>query len=287
MLAQVSSLFRSSAVATALVFGLSAAASVHAQPLDQRGAFEGYGPTNLDRSGSSGTLPSQPGGGAASAGTTNPVLTPGYFEVVCPGGCYGGGFHWFSRRAFAGAGYYGFFRRYWGYGTYGPNYNAGPGTCQICPQGCVYVATQPGHKFSKHGGAEGVPLACAAPGGDMNPAVLPSAPSGSGGTGRPAEKRTPPTDNTAHLRLQVPENAEVLVEGGKTSATGTVRDFVSPPLLPGKNMTYSILVRYTDAGGKKIEETHKVRVRPNDQLDLDFARPMNAEQPPTATALRP
>jgi uncharacterized protein (TIGR03000 family) len=84
----------------------------------------------------------------------------------------------------------------------------------------------------------------------------------------------------------VPQNAEVLVEGSKTTTTGKVREFVSPPLDPGKNMIYSIHVRYTDVGGKKIEETHAIRVHANDRLDIDCTKPDNGEQQ-RATVLRP
>jgi len=87
------------------------------------------------------------------------------------------------------------------------------------------------------------------------------------------------------LRIRVPQNAEVLVEGRKTASTGTVREFVSPPLQLGKNMIYSILVRYSD-GGKKIEETHSIRVHANDRLDIDCTKPANVE-PSRATVQRP
>lgn len=83
------------------------------------------------------------------------------------------------------------------------------------------------------------------------------------------EKVPPPTSNSAHLRIRVPKDAEVLVEGSRTTTTGTVREFVSPPLEPGKNMIYSILVRYTNSSGRTIEETHSIRVHANEQLDID------------------
>jgi uncharacterized protein (TIGR03000 family) len=103
---------------------------------------------------------------------------------------------------------------------------------------------------------------------------------------RPVEKLPPPTPNSAHLQILVPENAEVLVEGGKTATTGTVREFVSPPLTPGKNMIYAITVRYADAAGKPVEETHSIRVRANDQLRIDCSKPASAEKP-LATVDRP
>jgi uncharacterized protein (TIGR03000 family) len=100
------------------------------------------------------------------------------------------------------------------------------------------------------------------------------------------EKLPPPTGKTAHLQLIVPANAEVLVNGGKTTKTGTVRDFVSPPLEPGKNLVYTITVRHTDAGGKTTEDTHTVRVQPNVRLRLDCTQPTTPEQP-RAAVVRP
>jgi hypothetical protein len=51
-------------------------------------------------------------------------------------------------------------------------------------------------------------------------------------------------------------------------------------------MTYTIAVRYTDASGKPVEETHSVRVRANDRLRIDCTKPANAE-PVRAAALQP
>jgi uncharacterized protein (TIGR03000 family) len=277
MFPQVSSRARATVVTAALVLSWNASQKGHAQFLEPSGTAAASGEG----------APFSPPRSGVSSSTSSAVLTPGYFEVVCPGGCYGGGFHWFGRRAFAGAGYYGFFRRYWGYGTYGPNYNYGPGGTEfglMC--GNTYVATQPGHGHSKHGGAKDSTLACAAPVGAASPPAAPLAVLNPQGTmGKPAgvvENQPVPADNTAHLRLLVPEKAEVLVNGGKTSATGTVRDFVSPPLVPGKNMTYSVLVRYPDADGKPVEVQQTIRVRPNDRLNIDLAKPVNAEQPAPA-----
>jgi uncharacterized protein (TIGR03000 family) len=237
---------------------------------------------------------------------SQPVLTPGYFEVVCPAICYGGSFHVCNIKAFAGPGYYGPFRRYWAYGTYGPSFNIGPDNslqygliggvmyqvqrackgcykhggdcachCVLCPKGGGSLAGIYG-PISQVSSAQG---ASQQPTGNL-PQPTPNS------TRQPTEKSPPPNNNAAYLRLLVPQNAEVLVEGSKTSTTGKVREFVSPPLDPGKNMIYSILVRYTDAGGKKIEETHSIRVHASDRLDIDCTKGSNGEQP-RATALRP
>jgi uncharacterized protein (TIGR03000 family) len=229
-------------------------------------------------------------------------MTPGYFEVVCPAICYGGAFHVCGVKAFGGPGYYGPFRRYWAYGTYGPNFNIGPDNSLQYGLigGVIYVAQRACKGLYTHGTNpcpyagfvppiagmnNGVPIplfggtaAQAAAGGASTPPAA--------GAGQPpVEKQPPPTGNSAHLRIRVPKDAEVLVEGRKTATTGTVREFVSPPLAPGKNMIYSILVRYTD-GSKKVEETHSIRVRANDQLDIDCTKSANA-QPARATVQRP
>jgi uncharacterized protein (TIGR03000 family) len=287
MLPRWLSFLRPAILAAALVLSLSVVHNGHGQAPTQggQGAGYGWGGTNAPNT-------NLANAGQASAGTGTSSITssggnvPEFFEVVCPGGCYGGAFHLFGRRAYAGGGYGGFFRRYWGYGFYGPNYNMGLVDSHCGVNGFVYVATHRGHGHSKHGGEDLPVAACdlggVPPGAGIKPSTLPaSEPARS-----PAEKLPAPTPNRAHLQLLVPEKAEVRVEGVKTSKTGTVRDFVSPPLTPGKNMTYTIAVRYTDASGKPVEETHSVRVRANDRLRIDCTKPANAE-PVRAAALQP
>ncbi|MGH7173030.1 MAG: hypothetical protein ACRELG_22330, partial [Gemmataceae bacterium] len=117
-----SSHFRTAVMTTAVLFlGWSAGQSLRAQTTAQMGNSMGYGQASPSAPASS---VSKGGKARGSSGTSSssPVLTPGLFEVVCPAGCYGGAFHVFGCRAYAGPGYYGFFHRYWGYGTYGPSY---------------------------------------------------------------------------------------------------------------------------------------------------------------------
>src|SRR5438876_9797381 len=52
-------------------------------------------------------------------------------------------------------------------------------------------------------------------------------------------------DNTFHLELTVPPNAEVIVDGVRTTQRGPKREFVSPPLSPDESSTYKVAVRYT------------------------------------------
>jgi uncharacterized protein (TIGR03000 family) len=278
MLARLFSLLRPAVPATAALFlGMSVVPSTSAQTLNP--------PSETTRPYREG--PSQGGEpSTTSSSTVAERMRPGYFAVVCPAGCYGGGFHWFGCRAYAGPGYYGFFRRYWAYGTYGPNYNLyTTGLPYGIPSFTQYQAIPRGHKFFKHRDGSclaGGPGPGALPDGVGGPGVSPV--SGPGGTNPPTlpakdratpptEKASPPTDNTAHLQLLVPENAEVVVDGAKTAATGTVREFVSPSLPPGKRMIYTVVVRYVGADGKPIEESHEVRVRAHDRLRIDCTQP--------------
>ena len=96
---------------------------------------------------------------------------------------------------------------------------------------------------------------------------------------------SPQSDNAAHLQLVVPANAEVLVDGGKTTQTGTIREFVSPPLSAEKTFTYQIAVRGTDAHGKTIDDQRTVRIHANDSLRIDFTQPESPE--PALSPRRP
>lgn len=294
MLSQRSSFFRPVVVAAVLALSWNAVRGAQAQTQPQQGPGGDVGeagPITPEFYEAGGQQQRTSTGQSAS----NPVFTPGYFEVACPAMCYGAAFHVFGCRAYGGAGYYGPFRRLWGYGTYGPNFNLGAGSPQYGLVGCFYVAQQPGHGLCKHHGCghpccDGTPQAFGYGDPGIPPirgTTNPAAPSKEMGPAKqPAEKLPPPTSNTARLRILVPENAVVLVEGRETAATGTVRDFISPPLPPGKNMLYALVVRYKDAGGKTVEENHSIRVRANDRLDIDCTKPAGADEP-RVTVQRP
>jgi uncharacterized protein (TIGR03000 family) len=91
------------------------------------------------------------------------------------------------------------------------------------------------------------------------------------------EGQRPAPDNRARLLLIVPANAEVEIAGRKMDqASGAEREFVSPPLSPGKRFSYSVRVRYTADNGKVVDETRKIFIRANDWWRVDFTRPAPA-----------
>ena len=83
---------------------------------------------------------------------------------------------------------------------------------------------------------------------------------------------TAPTDTQAHVRLIVPADADVWFDDTKTSQTGGVREYVSPPLTPGRNYSYQIRVRWI-AGGRPVDQTRKVAVRAGSVTTADFTKP--------------
>jgi len=89
----------------------------------------------------------------------------------------------------------------------------------------------------------------------------------------PPSDRPPPPDNAGHLQLIVPDNAEVVIDGVKTTQTGKTREFVSPALTPGSRYVYKVTVRYTDANGKVVEDPRDIRFQANDWFTIDFTRP--------------
>jgi len=79
----------------------------------------------------------------------------------------------------------------------------------------------------------------------------------------------------AYLKLSVPAAAIVEIEGVKTTQTGEVRRFVSPPLAAGKNYTYTVKVTWKDADGKPQSKEETVKVVPGETVVVDL-RPVGA-----------
>jgi uncharacterized protein (TIGR03000 family) len=98
-------------------------------------------------------------------------------------------------------------------------------------------------------------------------------PPGDGTAAVPAASQGTTADNKAHMLVVVPENSEVWFQGQKMTASGTQREFVSPPLTQGDKYDYQIRVRYTKEDGQVVDETRTVHVKTNDQWSIDFTKP--------------
>jgi uncharacterized protein (TIGR03000 family) len=88
----------------------------------------------------------------------------------------------------------------------------------------------------------------------------------------PGGSYTPAADNRAHISLRVPADAQVWFDGKATTQAGTVREFDSPPLTPGKGFVYEVRVRWMK-DGKPIEEKRRIKVQARDWLRFDLTQP--------------
>jgi len=82
----------------------------------------------------------------------------------------------------------------------------------------------------------------------------------------------PREDNMARIRLIVPDGAKVWFDETPTQQSGTVRNFESPALTPGRNFSYDVKVKWLDTDGKMVTRTRRVDVGANSNVTVDFTR---------------
>jgi uncharacterized protein (TIGR03000 family) len=75
--------------------------------------------------------------------------------------------------------------------------------------------------------------------------------------------------SNAHISLAVPADAQVWFDGNPTRQTGTLRNYISPPLTPGPTYTYTLRVRWMN-DGTPVEENRRVRVHAGARVRLHF-----------------
>ena len=80
------------------------------------------------------------------------------------------------------------------------------------------------------------------------------------------------SEQVVQVQVRVPGNAQVWFGGASTQQNGSVREFVSPPLVPGRDYTYQIRARWME-GGREIDQTRTVRVHAGERVTVDFTRP--------------
>jgi len=88
----------------------------------------------------------------------------------------------------------------------------------------------------------------------------------------PGRGYQPAPDNRAHISLHVPADAQVWFDGKATKQTGTVRQYHSPELPPGKKYHYEVRVRWMK-DGKPVEEKRRIEVEARDWLRFDLTQP--------------
>jgi uncharacterized protein (TIGR03000 family) len=78
-----------------------------------------------------------------------------------------------------------------------------------------------------------------------------------------------PIDNTAHIIVRVPADAQIWVQGTKTDATGTVRELVTPPLTRGGQYEYDIKARWKE-NGHEVTQAQRVVVTAGAHFNVTF-----------------
>jgi uncharacterized protein (TIGR03000 family) len=79
----------------------------------------------------------------------------------------------------------------------------------------------------------------------------------------------PDEDEAVNLTIRVPATARIWFNGKETKQGGTVRRFISPPLVPGNNYAYEIRVNLRQ-NGQEITQVRRIAVQPGDRIDLNF-----------------
>jgi uncharacterized protein (TIGR03000 family) len=86
-------------------------------------------------------------------------------------------------------------------------------------------------------------------------------------------------EQSAHLVVTVPPDADVYFDNYKTTQSGATRQFVTPPLAPG-NYQYHIRATWMD-NGRRVDQTQNVTIHPGDEIRVNFlpTRSPPANQP--------
>lgn len=77
--------------------------------------------------------------------------------------------------------------------------------------------------------------------------------------------------NAALVNVRIPARAELWFGGDKTTQAGSLRQFVTPPLDPGRSYAYELRARWQE-GGQLVDRTRKITVHAGDRLTVDFLR---------------
>jgi uncharacterized protein (TIGR03000 family) len=76
-------------------------------------------------------------------------------------------------------------------------------------------------------------------------------------------------DNTAHITISTPPGATIWFDDHNTAATGSVREFHSPPLTPGNQYAYEVRARWYE-NGQEVTQTQRVPVTAGAHVRVTF-----------------
>src|SRR6266852_1044446 len=86
-----------------------------------------------------------------------------------------------------------------------------------------------------------------------------------------------PRARSVLLQVRVPADAEVWIDGTKTVTKGAVRQFISPPIEPGREYKYKIEAKWMDKGSERTQ-TRELVVRPGERQMVDLTKMAEEKQ---------
>jgi uncharacterized protein (TIGR03000 family) len=78
-----------------------------------------------------------------------------------------------------------------------------------------------------------------------------------------------PVNGAVLMTVSVPADAEIWIDGSKTMQTGTLRRFVSPPILPGQDYAYEVTAKWKE-DGHEVTQSRRVRVHAGERVSINF-----------------
>ena len=151
--------------------------------------------------------------------------------------------------------------RWWYNSMYGNMYGMSPysmlySSSMYMPYSMSYPMSYPSYSSPGMGGASD----------DIPPYVSPYA----GQSGMNTSPAAAGQAGTAgHIVVKVPAEAEILFDGTKTTPTGPVRLFNTPPLQPGLQYVYGIRARWRE-DGREVSQTTDVAVSAGETVNVKF-----------------
>ena len=96
------------------------------------------------------------------------------------------------------------------------------------------------------------------------------------GYGPTAPGAETPMDRPVRIDVRAPAGADIWFEEVKTLQGGSFRQFLSPPLTPGRGYNYEMRVRWLE-GARPVEQTRRLTVYAGDRIAIDFYGPNSGE----------
>ncbi len=89
----------------------------------------------------------------------------------------------------------------------------------------------------------------------------------------------PAVAEPAYISVWVPADAEIWFDGTRTNGTGSFREYVSPPLTPGRSFTYEVRARWRQ-DGQEVSQVRRIAVQSGARVTIDFRTTAPSEAPP-------